>query len=153
MAIRSFEINDGCRASDIEEILSHTKIARTSSLLACEVGEPMLDSNTFAERAAARWRCGQLAKSMLKLLVLGDADCSSCVRRSHRAARTLRASTARVRIELDDGAGLKVFDLPGGALDGAVAHVDDEVGFRDEFRLRATHGLQSRVLRRRRRDA
>ena len=41
----------------------------------------------------------------------------------------------------------------GGALDGAVSHVDDEVGFRDEFRLRATHGLQSRVLRRRRRDA
>ncbi len=93
----------------------------------------MLDRNALAKAVSADRRGDQLAESVLELLVLGDADGSTRFERRHRAATALRASPAGFGVELDDGAGLEVFDLAGRALNRAIAHVDDEVGFGEEL--------------------
>lgn len=101
-------------------------------LLAADVRESVFDGYALAKSFAPFWRSRELSQSVLKRLVLGDADVASGRRRSQSAERAEGAAGAGLGIELDDGARLEAFDFTGGAAERSSAHVDLEFGFGEE---------------------
>src|ERR1700678_1990110 len=93
----------------------------------------MLDGNSFAKTLATGWCCDKLAEAMLELFILCDADGAPVLNRGHRAARAHGTLRGDVRVELDDRARGEVLDLASGTANGLGAHIDLEVGLREEL--------------------
>src|SRR5262245_33163800 len=91
-----------CGPTHVEQIASRAKVTSAPALSACNVSKPVLDRHALAQAGAAALRSDLFTKSVLQLLVVGDAHRATDTGRGHRALVAKRASRACLGIELHD---------------------------------------------------
>src|SRR5512132_2969090 len=130
-----FEVLDGRRAAQVEEVLAHADVPSTVLFTSRDVSQRMLHGDALAEHGAPRRGLLQLAELVLLRLVPGDRNATSFAAGRLRAVGTKRAGPAYLWIEVDGLAGLERFHLACGACDGLRAKIDAKVGLRERARL------------------